>query len=69
MADLKAEIMVILAESKQKRKKLKPNEVVKKVQEKMEISKEDVKTAIKELANEGKIVYVYAGGSFVELPS
>jgi Mn-dependent DtxR family transcriptional regulator len=68
MADLREKIIEVLTETKKKGKKLKPNEVAKKVQETMEVSKEDVKTAIKELANEGKIIYSYAGGSFVEMP-
>lgn len=68
MADLKATIIEVLTETKKRGKKLKPNEVAKKVQSTMEVSKEDVKTAIKQLANEGKIIYTYAGGSFVEIP-
>lgn len=69
MADLKAMIIDVLTETKKRGKKLKPNEVAKKIQEKdAAISKDQVKTAIKELANEGKIIYSYAGGSFVEMP-
>ena len=69
MADLRAMVIEVLTETKKRGKKLKPNEVAKKIQEKdAAITKEDVKTAIKELANEGKIIYTYAGGSFVEIP-
>jgi N-acetylmuramic acid 6-phosphate (MurNAc-6-P) etherase len=69
MADLNETIMAVLVETKKRGKKLKPNEVVKKVQDTIpDATKDQVKTAIKQLANEGKIIYSYAGGSFVEVP-
>ena len=55
--------MVINAKKKQK-----PGDVAKKLAADMDMSRSDVKKAIKELVNDGKLVFTYFGSSYIELP-
>lgn len=67
MADeaLRAKIVEMVQGAK---KKLKPGDIAKALAKDGEWDKKDVKEAIKELVNEGQLIYTYFGGSFVELP-
>lgn len=51
-------------------KKLKPGDLIKSMIEMFgdEVDKKLCKNAIKELVNNGRCVYTYFGGSFLELP-
>ncbi len=53
------------------RKKLKPMDLIKAAKDKFgdeNVDKKDGKKAINKLIDEGRCVYTYFGGSFVELP-
>jgi len=50
------------------KKRQKPKDIAKAVSAALGVEMSDVKKAIKELANEGKVVFTYYGSSFVELP-
>ena len=66
--EIKEIIMKLVTESMGK-KKYKPGDLFKKIPKENEgISKVDVKEALKQLMDEGKTVYSYKGGSYVELP-
>jgi len=49
-------------------KKQKPGDVAKKLSAEMGVDRSAVKTAIKELVNDGKLVFTYYGSSYIELP-
>ncbi|MCL4542583.1 MAG: hypothetical protein M1458_02400 [Deltaproteobacteria bacterium] len=53
------------------RKRFKPGDVVKEMEVKFsasDVTKDDVKSAIRELTDSGRLIYGYAGGSFLSLP-
>ena len=50
------------------KKKLKSSDIQKTVSAEAGISRDEVKDALKDLVDEGKLIYTYFGGSFVEIP-
>lgn len=53
------------------KKRFKPVDIVKEMEKEFAaegVSKEDIKGALKEIMDDGKLVYGYAGGSFLTLP-
>jgi len=62
---VKEKIMDLVTNAK---KKQKPGDLAKKLSAEMDMSRSDVKKAIKELVNDGKLVFTYFGSSYVELP-
>ncbi len=65
-----AEAMYAMVKENQGVKKLKPGDLTKAMHEKFgdEADKALCKAAIKELVNNGRCVYTYFGGSFLEIP-
>jgi hypothetical protein len=49
------------------KKKFKPSDLVKEMEAKYGVSKEEGKQALKELIDSERCVYTYAGGSFIEI--
>ena len=66
-AELKQKIYSLVEQSMGK-KKLKQSDIEKKISEETGVSRQEVKEALKELMDEGKLIYTYFGGSFVEIP-
>jgi len=66
-AELKQKIYSLVEQSMGK-KKLKQSEIEKKISEETGVSRQEVKEALRELMDEGKLIYTYFGGSFVEIP-
>lgn len=66
-AELKQKIYSLVEQSMGK-KKLKQSEIEKKISEETGVTRQDVKAALRELIDEGKLIYTYFGGSFVEIP-
>lgn len=66
-AELKQKIYSLVEQSMGK-KKLKQSEIEKKISEEAGVTRQDVKAALRELIDEGKLIYTYFGGSFVEIP-
>jgi DNA-binding GntR family transcriptional regulator len=50
------------------RKKLKSSDIQKTVSAEAGISRDEVKEALKDLVDEGKLIYTYFGGSYIEIP-
>ncbi len=50
------------------KKKLKSSDIQKTISAEAGISRDEVKDALKDLIDEGKLIYTYFGGSFVEIP-
>ncbi len=65
--ELKQKIYSLVEQSMGK-KKLKQSDIEKKISEEAGVTRQDVKAALKELIDEGKLIYTYFGGSFVEIP-
>ena len=65
-----AEAMFKMVSDAQGQKKLKPTDLTKAMIQIYgdEVDKKLCKAAIKELVNNGRCVYTYFGGSFIELP-
>ncbi|MEW5745506.1 MAG: hypothetical protein AB1805_08755 [Nitrospirota bacterium] len=57
-----------LVEKSMGKKKLKSSDIQKTVSAENNISRDEVKDALKDLVDEGKLIYTYFGGSFVEIP-
>ncbi len=57
-----------LVEKSVGKKKLKSSDIQKTVSAEASISRDEVKDALKDLVDEGKLIYTYFGGSFVEIP-
>lgn len=57
-----------LVEKSVGRKKLKSSDIQKTISAEAGITREEVKDALKDLIDEGKLIYTYFGGSFVEIP-
>lgn len=64
--DLKQKVFQMVAQSP---KRLKPGDLAKTLARSLGIDKKEVKAAISELADEGKITYTYAGHSWLEIPA
>jgi len=50
------------------KKKLKSSDIQKTVSAEAGVSRDEVKDALKDLVDEGKLIYTYFGGSYVEIP-
>ncbi len=57
-----------LVEKSTGKKKLKSSDIQKTISADLSITRDDVKAALKDLVDEGKLIYTYFGGSFVEIP-
>ncbi len=57
-----------LVEKSVGKKKLKSSDIQKTVSAEAGISRDEVKDALKDLVDEGKLIYTYFGGSFIEIP-
>jgi hypothetical protein len=57
-----------LVEKSTGKKKLKSSDIQKTISAEAGITREEVKGALKDLVDEGKLIYTYFGGSFVEIP-
>ncbi len=57
-----------LVEKSTGKKKLKSSDIQKTISAELNISRDEVKEALKELVDEGKLIYTYFGGSYVEIP-
>ncbi|MDA8053693.1 MAG: hypothetical protein M0012_06030 [Deltaproteobacteria bacterium] len=65
------EAIVNLIKEYTNKKRFKPGDVVKEMESKFStsgVTKDDVKAAIRELTDSGRLIYGYAGGSFLALP-
>ncbi|HMK43779.1 MAG TPA: hypothetical protein VK445_06540 [Dissulfurispiraceae bacterium] len=67
LAELK-ENMYKLVESSMGKKKLKAGDIKKHYRAAGTAAEDQVKEALKELVDEGKLIYTYFGGSYVEIP-
>lgn len=50
------------------KKKLKSSDIQKTISAELNISRDEVKDALKDLVDAGQLIYTYFGGSFVEIP-
>jgi len=57
-----------LVEKSVGKKKLKSSDIQKTISAEAGISRDEVKDALRDLVDEGKLIYTYFGGSFVEIP-
>ncbi len=57
-----------LVEKSVGKKKLKSSDIQKTISAEAGVSRDEVKDALKDLVDEGKLIYTYFGGSFVEIP-
>lgn len=57
-----------LVEKSTGKKKLKSSDIQKTVSAEQGITRDEVKDALRDLVDEGKLIYTYFGGSFVEIP-
>jgi DNA-binding GntR family transcriptional regulator len=57
-----------LVEKSVGKKKLKSSDIQKTISAEAAISRDEVKDALRDLVDEGKLIYTYFGGSFVEIP-
>ncbi len=65
------EAIVSLIKEYTNKKRFKPGDIVKEMEGKFSasgVTKDDVKSAIRELTDSGQLIYGYAGGSFLALP-
>lgn len=65
--DIKQKIYALVEKSLGK-KKLKSSDIQKTIATETGVSREEVKDALRDLIDEGKLIYTYFGGSFVEIP-
>jgi len=57
-----------LVEKSTGKKKLKSSDIQKTISAETGVSRDEVKAALKVLVDDGKLIYTYFGGSFVEIP-
>jgi DNA-binding GntR family transcriptional regulator len=57
-----------LVEKSTGKKKLKSSDIQKTISAEKGVSRDEVKDALRDLVDEGKLIYTYFGGSFVEIP-
>lgn len=57
-----------LVEKSMGKKKLKSSDIQKTISAECGVSRDEVKDALKDLVDEGKLIYTYFGGSYVEIP-
>jgi DNA-binding GntR family transcriptional regulator len=65
--EVKQRIYALIEKSVGK-KKLKSSDIQKTISAEASISRDEVKDALRDLVDEGKLIYTYFGGSFVEIP-
>ena len=65
--EVKQQIYALVEKSVGK-KKLKSSDIQKTISAEADISRDEVKDALRDLVDEGKLIYTYFGGSFVEIP-
>lgn len=65
--EVKQKIYALIEKSVGK-KKLKSSDIQKTISAEAGITRDEVKAALKDLVDEGKLIYTYFGGSFVEIP-
>ena len=63
-----ADAMYKMVADAQGQKKLKPMDLTKAMIEMYDVDKKTCKSAIRELVDNGRLVYSYFGGSFLEVP-
>jgi Mn-dependent DtxR family transcriptional regulator len=63
---LKQKVFDLVASSQ---KRLKPGDLAKPLARSLGIDKREVHEAIRELTSEGRLIYTYAGHSWLELPA
>ncbi|MFH1091291.1 MAG: hypothetical protein V1742_06950 [Pseudomonadota bacterium] len=63
---MKQKVFHLVAES---HKRMKPGDLARTLARSLGVDKTEVKEAIAELAAEGKIVYTYAGHTWLEIPA
>jgi hypothetical protein len=64
--DLKQQVFDMVAQS---HKKLKPSDLARTLARSLGVDKKEVKEAITELTSEGRLIYTYAGHSWLEVPA
>ena len=64
--DLKYQVFTLVSDSQ---KRMKPGDLAKSLARSLGIDKNDVREAITELVSEGKLIYTYAGHSWLEIPA
>ena len=57
-----------LVEKSVGKKKLKSSDIQKTISTEAGVSRDEVKAALRDLVDSGKLIYTYFGGSFVEIP-
>ena len=57
-----------LVEKSTGKKKLKSSDIQKTVSAEAGVTRDEVKDALRVLVDDGKLIYTYFGGSFVEIP-
>ncbi|HXW69437.1 MAG TPA: hypothetical protein VEJ88_07485 [Dissulfurispiraceae bacterium] len=57
-----------LVEKSTGKKKLKSSDIQKTISAEAGVTRDEVKAALKDLVDDGKLIYTYFGGSFVEIP-
>lgn len=57
-----------LVEKSVGKKKLKSSDIQKTISTDAGVSRDEVKDALKDLVDEGRLIYTYFGGSFIEIP-
>lgn len=65
--EIKQKIYDLVVKSTGK-KKLKSSDIQKQISTETGCTRDEVKDALKELVDEGKLIYTYFGGSYIELP-
>jgi len=65
--EVKQRIYALIEKSVGK-KKLKSSDIQKNISAEAGITRDEVKDALRDLVDEGKLIYTYFGGSFVEIP-
>jgi len=65
--EVKQQIYALVEKSVGK-KKLKSSDIQKTISAEAGITRDEVKDALKDLIDDGKLIYTYFGGSFVEIP-
>lgn len=63
-----AQKIYALVEKSVGKKKLKSSDIQKTISAEFGITRDDVKAALKDLVDEGKLIYTYFGGSYIEIP-
>ncbi len=65
--EVKKKIYALIEKSVGK-KKLKSSDIQKTISAEAGVTRDEVKAALKDLVDDGTLIYTYFGGSFVEIP-